>query len=219
MKKLLISAWTIFAIGLVFRLLHFPGSELISILGALLLFIHSSIYTARNAKTNLPSSLLHLSYAVLTIYFLFRLQFWPAGPIILGYPSLFIIGLLVTIACFVLHTTRKMPLKFAQIFLVAYFVLFFVLSFTPSYRIYYFVNLSNVVNGDTRNILYKSWDKYSWFLYLADEQDQAIEANLKAQKAAKQYLSMYQNEEALQYLNLIKQHGQQIADDNWTAFP
>jgi hypothetical protein len=30
---------------------------------------------------------------------------------------------------------------------------------------------------------------------------------------------MYQNEEALQYLNLIKQHGQQIADDNWTAFP
>jgi hypothetical protein len=93
------------------------------------------------------------------------------------------------------------------------------LSFTPAHRIYYFVNLSKVVNGDTRNILYKSWDKYSWFLYIADKQDQAIEANQKAQKAAQKYLSMYQNEEALQYLNLIKQHGQQIEDNNWTAFP
>lgn len=219
MKKLLITAWTIFAIGLVFRLLHFPGSELISILGTLLLFIHSIIYTAKNAKTNSPSSFLHLSYALLTIYILIRLQFWPAGPMILGFSALFIIGLLVTIACFVLHINRKIPLKFAQIFLIAYFVLYFVLSFTPSHRIYYFVNLSSIVNGDTRNVLYKSWDKYSWFLYLADKQDQAIEANLKAQKAAQKYLSMHQDEEALQYLTLIKQHGQQIEDNNWTAFP
>lgn len=219
MKKLLISAWTIFAIGLVFRLLHFPLSALILILGTLLVFIHSIIYIAKNAKTNLPSSLLHLSYALLTIYILVRLQFWPVGPIILGCSSIFIIGLLVTIACFVLHTTRKIPFRFAQLFLAAYFVFFFVLSFTPAHKIYYFVNLSSVINGDTRNIRYKAWDKYSWFLYIADEQDQAIEANLNAQKAAEKILSRYRDEEALQYLTLIKQHGQQIQDHNWTALP
>lgn len=152
MKKLLISAWTIFAIGLVFRLLHFPLSALILILGTLLVFIHSISYISKNAKTNLASSLLHLSYALLTIYFLFRLQFWPVGPMILGCSSLFIIGLLVTIACFVLHTTRKIPFRFAQLFLAAYFVFFYVLSFTPAHKIYYFVNLSSVINGDTRNV-------------------------------------------------------------------
>jgi hypothetical protein len=36
--------------------------------------------------------------------------------------------------------------------LAAYFVFFFVLSFTPAHKIYYFVNLSSVINGDTRNV-------------------------------------------------------------------
>jgi hypothetical protein len=219
MKKLQIIAWTIFIIGLVFRLLHYPGITVLSLLGTLLLLIHCIIYIAKNAKTNLPTSFLHLSYTLATIYILFRLQYWPVRPMILGYSAFFIIVLLVTISCFVLHITNKTPFKFPQIFLVVYFAFFFVLSFTHSDRIYYFFNLNTVLNGESRNTNYKYWDKYSWFLYIADKQDEAIEANQKAQKAVEEYLKIIQDEEAVQYSTVIKQHGQQIQDKNWTSWP
>jgi hypothetical protein len=219
MKKLLIIAWTIFSIGLVFRLLHYPGTSVLSLLGTLLLLIHSIIYIAKNAKTNLPTSFLHLSFTLATIYILFRLQYWPVGPMILGYSAFFIIVLLVTISCFVLHITNKTPFKFPQIFLIVYFVFFFVLSFTHSDRIYYFFNLNTVLNGETRNTDYYSWDKYSWFLYIVDKQEEAIDANQNAQKAAEEYLKIIQDEEAIQYLTVIKQHGQQIQNKNWTSWP
>jgi hypothetical protein len=219
MKKLQIIAWTIFIIGLVFRLLHYPGTAVLALLGTLLLLIHSIIYIAKNAKTNLPNSFLHLSYTLATIYILFRLQYWPVGPMILGYSLFFIFVLLVTISCFVLLITNKTPFKFPQVFLVVYFVFFFVLSFTHSDRIYYFFNLNTVLNGESRNTNYQSWDKYSWFLYIADKQDEAIEANQNAQKAVEEYLKLIPDEEAKQYLTVIKQHGQQIQDNNWTSWP
>jgi hypothetical protein len=219
MKKLQIIAWTIFIIGLVFRLLHYPGTSVISILGTLLLVIHSILYLVKNAKTNLPTSFLHLSYSLLTVYLLFRLQYWSCGPMILGYSLFFIIVLLLTISCFVLLFSSKTQFKFPQIFLVVYFVFFFVLSFTHSDRIYYFFNLNTALNGESINTNYQSWDKYSWFLYIADKQDEAIEANQNAQKAVEEYLKIIPDEEAVQYSTVIKQHGQQIQDKNWTSWP
>lgn len=219
MKKLQIIAWTILIIGLVFRLLHYPGTSVISLLGTLLLIIHSIIYLFKNARTNLPTSFLHVSYSLVTIYILFRLQYWPVGPMILGYSLFFIIVSLVTISCFVLHIRNKIPIKFPQIFLAIYFGFFFWLSFTHSDRIYYFFNLNTVLNSESRNTNYYSWDKYSWFLYIADKHDEAIEANQNAQKAAEEYLKNIPDEEAAQYLKLIKQHGQQIKENNWTSWP
>jgi len=216
MKKMQIIAWTTFLIGLVFRLLHFPGAGIISLLGTLLLFIHSIIFLFKNAKTNLPTSFLHLSYSFLTIYVLFRFQYWSCGPMIFGFPLLFIIVLLVTLICFILHLTNN---RLPQIFLIIYFVFFFVLSYTHSDRIYYFFKLNPVLNGEMRNTDYYSWDKYSWFLYIVDKQDEAIEANRKAQKAVEEHLKIIQNEEAVRYLTLIKQHEQQIRDKNWTTYP
>ncbi len=219
MKKLQIIAWTIFIIGLVFRLLHYPGTSIISILGTLLLIIHSIIYLVKNAKTNLPNSFLHLSYSLMTTYVLFRLQYWSFGPMILGYSLLFIIVLLLTITCFILHITNQTKFKLPQIFLIMYFIFFFILSFTHSDRIYYFIKLNTVLNAESRTTNYYSWDKYSWFLYIADKQNEAIEANQNAQKAAEEYLKIIQDEKAVQYLTLIKQHGQQIQDRNWTTYP
>lgn len=219
MKKLQIIAWIIFIIGIIFRLLHYPGTAVISLLGTLLLVIHSIIYLVKNANTNLPSTFLYLSYSFLTVYVLFRLQYWSCGPMILGYSLLFIIVLLLTISSFILLLTSKIKIKLPQIFLVVYFIFFFVLSFTHSYRIYYFFNLNPVLNGESRNTNYHSWDKYSWFLYLADRQDEAIEANQNAQKAAEDYLRSIPDEETVQYLTVIKQHGQKIQDKNWTLWP
>jgi len=100
-----------------------------------------------------------------------------------------------------------------------YFIFFFILSFTHSDRIYYFIKLNTVLNAESRTTNYYSWDKYSWFLYIADKQNEAIEANQNAQKAAEEYLKIIQDEKAVQYLTLIKQHGQQIQDRNWTTYP
>jgi hypothetical protein len=52
-----------------------------------------------------------------------------------------------------------------------------------------------------------------------DKQDEAIEANQNAQKAAEEYLKIIPDEEAAQYLTIIKQHGQLIQDKNWTTYP
>jgi len=219
MKKIQIIAWTIFIIGLIFRVLHYPGTFVIPVLGTLLLIIYSLIYLVKNAKTNLPNSFLHLSYSLLTTYILFRLQFWSCGPMIFGYSLFFIIVILVTITCFILHFTNHTKFKLPQIFLIGYFMFFFTLSFIHSDRIYYFINLNSVLNAESRTTNYYSWDKYSWFLYIADKQDEAIEANQNAQKAAEEYLKITQDQEAIQYLTLIKQHGQQIQNKNWTTYP
>jgi|GEM_PF-1042665 len=208
MKKIQIIAWTTFLIGIVFKFLHYPGASLLLLLGALLLFIHSIIYLCKNAKTNLPISFLHLSYSILTIYVLFRFQYWP------GCSLLFLIGFFVTVFCFFLLFKNKTQFKLPQIFLVVYFVFFFVLSFTHSYKIYYLFNLNTVLNGEARETNYKSWDEYSWFLYIANKQDEVLEANQKAQKVAEEYLKITHNRNAVFDLELIKQHEQQIKDKN-----
>lgn len=218
MKKLLLIAWVMFIIGLFFRLLHYPGASVILVLGTLLHIIHSVIYLAQNAKSNLVMSFLHLSYASITTYILFRLQYWPGGPMIMGFSLFFIIVLLITLYYFKLQLTSKVEFKLPQIFLVLYFVIFIALSFTHSYSIYYFMNLNPVLNGDSRNTDYYSWDKYSWFLYIANKQEEAIEANQNAQKAANEYLKIIPDPKTSQYLISIEQHGQQIRDKNWTAW-
>ena len=214
-----IIAWTTFSLGLVVKLLHYPGASILLLLGTLLLSIHSIIYLCKNAKTNLSISFLHLSYSLLTIYILFRFQYWSCGPMILGFSLLFLIGLFATLICFFLLFKNKSQFKFPQIFLVIYFVFFFVLSFTHSDRIFYFFNLNTVLNSETRKTNYNSWDKYSWFLYIANKQDEALEANHKAQKAVEEYLKITSDRNAVYDLDLIKQHEQQIQNKDWTTYP
>jgi len=115
-------AWIIFIIGLIFRLLHYPETSMISLLGTLLILIHAIIYLAKNVKKNLPTSFLHLSLSLLTTYILFRLQYWSIGPMILGYSLFFIFVLLVTISFFVLLIKSKAQFKFPQVFIALYYV-------------------------------------------------------------------------------------------------
>jgi hypothetical protein len=79
--------------------------------------------------------------------------------------------------------------------------------------------LNTILNGESRKTNYQSWDKYSWFLYLGNRQEEAIEANHNAQKAAEEYLKLKQDEEAIKYLTIIKQHQQQIKNKNWATYP
>lgn len=190
-----------------------------SFLGTMLLIIHSIFYLVKHAKTNLPNCFLHLSLSAMTVFVLCKINYWSCGPMIFGSPLLFIVALLVAIIYFGMLFSRKLPIKLPQLFLGVYFVFFFVLSFVHSYSIYYFFNLEEPLNIKSRNIDYRSWDNYSWFLYIADKQEEALEANKMAKNAAEEYLKVEQDEKAVQYLDLIEKHHQQIQDDNWTSWP
>jgi len=219
MKKLLIIAWSIFIIGILFRLFHFPGPSLLLILGTFLLVVHSVIFMVKNAQTDLPNAFLHLSYALLTVYLLFKIQYWSCGPMILGFTLLFIIVLLAIFTSFILFFTNKTKIQIPQILLVVYFAFIFVLSYTHSYSIYYFFNLDKTLNQDSRDTDYRTWDKYSWFLYIANKPNEALEANLNAQKALEEHLKIETDEKAIQYQTLLKQHNQKILENNWTSWP
>ncbi len=213
MKKFYIISWTTFLLGLIFKLLHYPGGGILLTLGSLLLVIHCIIHFTKFVKTDLPLTLLYASIALMTVYLFGRLQYWAFAK------PFFLVAFLLSLASIILLFVKKVRFGFPQVFLIAYFVFFFVISYTASYRIYYFINLNTVLNGETRNTDYMSWDKYSWFLYLQEKQEEAIEANTNAKNAVAAYLKITSDKEAEQYSQLIAQHEQQIQERSWGTYP
>lgn len=218
MKKLLITAWVIFMFGLFLMFLHFPGGNFFLLLGTCILIIHSLIFLIKNFKKDLPSALLHISYSMITAYVLLRLLYRSFGPMILGYPSFFLFVLIVSILCFAIHINKKIAIKFPQILLYIYFVFFIVLSYTHSHRIYYFINLNTVMYEEERKSNFYAWDKYSWFLYISNLQDEALEANQNAQRAVEKYSKINPIDDSSRDMKLIMQHEKQIREKNWTTF-
>jgi len=212
MKKIYIISWSILLAGLILRILHLNGAGILMSLSGLLLLIHSLLYLIKHVKSNLPLSVLYLTFASITIYLIARLQYWSFGR------SIFIITCLFTLTYFIIYLVYKLRIQAVQIVLIGYLVLFEIISYIPSYTIYYYVNMNTLINKDSRRTDYYSWDKYSWFLYIRDRQKEAIEANINAQEAARLYLKKTHDEEAKLYLEIIKQHEQQIKDKTWTDF-
>ncbi|MBO9701773.1 MAG: hypothetical protein J7604_16320 [Sporocytophaga sp.] len=219
MKIFQIISWTIFVIGVLFKLFHISGSSALLALSCLLLFIHSIIYLIQKLKTDLPISFLNLSLSLWAIYFLFRIQYWSVGIDIAGYKIMVLIPILSSIICLVLHTTKEVQVRFPQIVLFVCFAFSLVLSYTPSYKIYYIVNLNTILNEETRKTNYFAWDKYSWFLYISNQLEDAKVANDKAQQALDEYLMSNNDTEAVQYSEKIKQHKANISSKNWVEFP
>jgi len=219
MKIFQIISWTIFVIGVLFKLFHIPGSSALLVLSCLFIFIHSIIYLIKKHKTDLPISFLNLSLSLWAIYFLFRIQYWSVGIDIGGYKIMVLIPILSTIICLILHTTKEVQVRIPQIVLFVCFAFSLVLSYTPSYKIYYIVNLNTILNEETRKINYFAWDKYSWFLYISHHLDEAQTANENAQQALDEYLISNNDTEAIQYSEKIKQHKANINNKNWVEFP
>lgn len=213
MKKFYIISWTIFFIGFIFKLFHLPAAGLLMSIGSLLILIHSIIHFTKYVKTDLPLTLLYASIAFMTVYLLSRLHYWSiARPI-------FPIACLLSLATIILLFYKKVEFAFPQYFLIAYFIFFFTISYTPSYKIFYIMTLNSVLNGESRNTDYRGWDKYSWFLYLDDKNDEALEANTNARDALNTYLKIIDDNEAAQFSNLIDRHNQQIRERNWSDYP
>jgi hypothetical protein len=212
MKKIYIISWIVLLTGLIFKFMHLPGAGILVSLCGLSLLIHSLIYLIRHAKSNLPLCFMYLTFTLITIYLIGRLQYWAFAK------PLFPIVCLITLAYFIIHLVYNSRFQLIQLLLIAYFAFFWIISYTPSYKIYYCVYLNTLLNKDSRNVDYRSWDKYSWFLYIRDKQDEAIEANKNAQNAIELYFKNTNDDEAKQYLTIIKQHEQEIRDKNWIDY-
>jgi len=218
MRKLQIIGLISFIIGLIIKLPHIPGTSLLLMIGTLLLVIDSLVFLFKNVKQNIADTFLNLTFTFWTIYLLCRIQYWSCGPSIIGFSLLYFVSTVLTIIYFVLHFRNLKRIKTPQILLITYFVFSFWLSFVHSYRIFYFFNLNEVFEKNNRIENYKAWDKYSWFLYVVDKQDEAIEANQNAQRIIGEKLKTSQDNDLIKSSEIIKNHGQLIRDKNWNDF-
>ncbi len=206
-------SWVIFLIGLSFKFLHYPLSGLLLVLGTFLILVHGIIYFVKFSKRDLLQTLVYASIALITIYMLGRFQFW-------GFTGFYFpVAFLFTFASLIVLLNRKAGFRFPQIFLVIYFVFFLTMMFIPAYKIHFCFYLNTVLNGEDRDTDYFGWDKYSWFLYLADKEEAALEANTNAKNAVNNLLKITADKRAEQYLVLIDMHEQQIRDKTWTDYP
>jgi hypothetical protein len=212
LEKFLVVAWTVFVVAILYKILHYPGGDYLTIAGCLLLFIHSIIFLIKNATTNLALSFVHVTFSFWSIYLLFRVLFWDYEQ------TMAILAVLITIACVVLHIINRTNLKIPQYLLMVYFVFCFSLSFVHAYRVFYFFNSFSIEHTDLFARAYLSLDRYSWFLYIGGKTDEALEANRQAQISVDNRMKVHADEEAIRYSVLIKQHQQMIMEKSWVDF-
>lgn len=218
MKKLQIIAWICFLLGLIIKLLHYPGASFLMVLGVLLLLIHSILFFTKRFKDKLPESLLNFAFLIMTIYLLCRIQYWNCGPTILGFSLLFIVLAGVSVTTMILNFRNATKIKMPLILLIIYFIFSVWISFIHSDKIYYFFNLNEITQKENRIENYRAWDKYSWFLYVTDKQDEAIKANINAQRIIEEKLKNKQSEYLLNDLEIIKKHNDLIREKNWIDY-
>ena len=101
---------------------------------------------------------------------------------------------------------------------VVFFVLGLLLHLTPSYKICYFFDLNEVINKEFNKVNFSSWDKYSWFLYIRGEKEEALKANQKAIDAYTYNdtgVSNYRLRVDDEILTQLENHKKGIINDTW----
>jgi len=206
-------SWLVTLTGFVFLFMHYPFATVIMIAGGCGLLIHSAIYFFRNSSTAPVKSLFYIVIACITLYVEARFLFWGWAKVI------FYLSCLEMILWLVAVVKSRSTVSGLYLVVIMVFILGVWISFTPSYKIYYFVHLNTVLNKQTREVNYRSWDRYSWYLYLRNRFDEAFEANRKAQDAASESLRISPDRDAGNYMEFLKQHEFQIVHRQWEAFP
>jgi len=219
MSKLRIASWLILIIGIIFDLLHVTGFSNLLVLGTLLSFVYSVVYLINNFKSNFQESILNLTFSFWTLYLLVRFLYLPGGIYIAGFPICFIIPVIFSIAYLYLYVINKVKFKVSQLILTLVISFSVIISNVHSDRIYYFFNLNSTLNCKSRTLDYKSWDKYSWFLFIAKKQDEAIQANSIAQTANSKCLKVPHYFNVNRDSVLIKIHAKNILNKNWLDYP
>lgn len=210
MKPFEITGYVVFLIGIVFKFLHFPGAAILMLLGSLFLLLFYSKRLIKKEDRSISKNLTGLAAAFWAIYLLFRIQYWSYIVI----PMLAALGF--TIAAIQYRKAGSFKVVSRTIVLLALFAISAIAAFTPTYFIYYLVNLNEPMNENYRKYSYTAWNKYSWFLYKDGEIDMALEANEKAFEAAKKSINEYMEDTTI--LTVLINNKQDIMKRSWNNY-
>ncbi|MBL4861906.1 MAG: hypothetical protein JKY09_02670 [Crocinitomicaceae bacterium] len=170
--------WYIYGLFLIsfgFKFVYWPGGGLgLGLTGvlAVLLIIWQLIESI--ARKNFAKGTLDITINLVLIYTIFRLMYWADG---LFYLYTVYVVFFVAI---VLWFTQSKVVKRKQIIVLFLMLFTFGLSNTPAHEVYYATGLTKTFHSFSHAHAFMGWDRYSWYLYIDGEKEEAIKANTRA---------------------------------------
>jgi hypothetical protein len=211
MKKLI--GILIFVIGLFFKFQHYPGASLLLIVGCLV----SLIITIVDLVSSRKEWKLLLSNSLILLTFLFKIQYWNYSQYV------FLLAVLVGSICLTsLFVNKELSRKTTILSLLLFGVLISSWSIR-SHHIYYATS-AILKEEPNRPEFASAWHKYSWFLNLAGEKAEALNAN---QNAIDCLSERDQNGVDYKFFGvfppltkeLLKENRTKIESDTWEKYP
>jgi len=173
MKNFYIISWIVYGLGMIFQLMHWPGSDIMLLFACLLLLIHFGLFFFIPNTTSNSEKTAFLAITLITTYVTFRLVFLPFSYL------WFWSALGCSVLSFIFLISTKTRLKWIHYIVIFLLVLSSVLVFVKGDQIFYFKN-ARYMSEKSNPCAYGLWDKYSWFLYCSDKTQEALDANQKA---------------------------------------
>jgi len=209
MKKAEIFLYSLFAIGIMLKLFKLP-LHTIFILASLLIIIIYYISCLIRKNKDLYSTITGFVTVLWLFGLLAVLKHFPFRDIVL---TIAVLSSIVWL--FILYKNKK--LKSANIIFCSLIIFITIIfRFLPAHNTYY---LTNIKFNYEIEIDYRSWDKYSWFLYAEGKEEEALQANQKAQSAIEKYMQNPNHGDKNEYLSIIKEHHLAIKNKSWVKYP
>lgn len=209
MKKIEIFIYTLYLIGIILKLFRLPFHT-VFILITLLMISTYYIYCLISKKKELYTSLTGIITAVWLFYLLSILKFFSFQGIV-G-----LVTICLSIILFIVLIKNNKLITANSLFCAVIISVTLFFKILPAHYTYYLfgIKFNYRIEKD-----YFTLDKYSWFLYNADKQTDAIEVNKQAQKAVELALKSPDQGDEEEYSILIKKHESNILNKNWKEYP
>jgi len=205
MRKFAIIGFGLFAVGFGMKFFHAPFHALIMISGLFAMLVENVWYAFQKEKSK-AELCFRFGITFTLIYLLFLVKFYPFSQVPLG------AGLLLyLLGAFYLQTTKSTKQTITRTTVFAWVLSILVsaiIYFIPSDVRYYLFNIKFNHEIETD---YRTWDKYSWFLYVNNKH---TEAGLASERA----LELVKGTTDEHYLNKIKSHRDKINSRSWKSF-
>jgi hypothetical protein len=215
MPRPLLIAYLLFLIGIGFKIFWLPFASLLLVLGTTISLVYSLIYWIKNFKTNVLHGLFYVAVAVNLLYVTFRVQYWPIGRNSFGLSYVFIFVISASLAYILVFFIKKQRVNTRFVVLLSLFIGTFYLTAVPAHQVHSTLYLNNLTYDESRKTNFIQWDYYSWFLYVSDAFDEALDANQKAQQALKKVLEKDSSELLLQNQRQLEEVENMIRTRSW----
>jgi len=202
----------LFLVALLFRLLHYPGGGLLLVCSALL-FLWLSARFALRQRRHAADILVAVAAALLTVTVYSRLQLLePPLPV-------FLVAAILLLAALVLLVFRAISFRPMYFVTACLCGLGAWLTFTPTSRIHYFFRLNATLHAESGKTDYRSWDRYSWFLYGEGKHAEALKANASAWAAVTEAKKANMGTDAYYFTKVVEGHERRIRENSWSSYP